>query len=176
MSLYVLFLNLCMTKVPFESKHSGISWDHSQDLRFSLSSEVVLFMRSINMENAVSILLGSGLYAEVVLMLRYMYIVVLKWGSTVIYRPQCMYSVVYCTITQMAYELYDENDSNVATFHAFCRDFDSSGFEHVFVGETRGRDVIGFHNWIQFYLQEKKGNIDYRGYFRRGTVSGRVIF
>jgi poly(U)-specific endoribonuclease len=45
----------------------------------------------------------------------------------------------------------------------------SSGFEHVFVGETRAHDVTGFHNWIQFYLQEKTGNIDYRGYFRRGT-------
>ncbi|XP_067915429.1 uridylate-specific endoribonuclease B [Heterodontus francisci] len=42
---------------------------------------------------------------------------------------------------------------------------DSSGFEHVFVGETRGgRTVIGFHNWIQFYLQEKLGHVDYRGY------------
>ncbi|XP_032895241.1 poly(U)-specific endoribonuclease-B-like [Amblyraja radiata] len=41
----------------------------------------------------------------------------------------------------------------------------SSGFEHVFVGETRGgRTVIGFHNWIQFYLQEKLGHVDYRGY------------
>uniref|UniRef100_A0A8K9UD66 Uridylate-specific endoribonuclease n=1 Tax=Oncorhynchus mykiss TaxID=8022 RepID=A0A8K9UD66_ONCMY len=27
---------------------------------------------------------------------------------------------------------------------------DSSGFEHVFVGETRG----GFHNWIQLYMQK----------------------
>lgn len=47
---------------------------------------------------------------------------------------------------------------------------DSSGFEHVFVGETKGQDVIGFHNWIQLYLQEKLGNVDYKGYFRRGTV------
>lgn len=45
------------------------------------------------------------------------------------------------------------------------RALDSSGFEHVFVGETRGgKDVLGFHNWIQFYLQEKAGNVDYQGY------------
>ncbi|XP_051955816.1 uridylate-specific endoribonuclease B-like [Xyrauchen texanus] len=42
---------------------------------------------------------------------------------------------------------------------------DSSGFEHVFVGETRGgHTVIGFHNWIQLYLQEKLGHIHYKGY------------
>lgn len=35
----------------------------------------------------------------------------------------------------------------------------------MFVGETRGgRTVIGFHNWIQLYLQEKLGHIDYKGY------------
>lgn len=45
------------------------------------------------------------------------------------------------------------------------RALDSSGFEHVFVGETKGgKDVLGFHNWIQFYLQEKAGNVDYQGY------------
>ncbi|XP_019645212.1 PREDICTED: poly(U)-specific endoribonuclease-B-like [Branchiostoma belcheri] len=48
---------------------------------------------------------------------------------------------------------------------------DSSGFEHVFVGETRGRnkEVTGLHNWVQFYLQEKKGSIDYTGFKSRGT-------
>ena len=47
------------------------------------------------------------------------------------------------------------------------RVLDSSGFEHVFVGETRGRkEVIGFHNWIQFYLQENEGNMDYQGWAR----------
>ena len=38
----------------------------------------------------------------------------------------------------------------------------------MFVGESRGhegaREVTGFHNWIQFYLQEKAGHIDYKGW------------
>ncbi|XP_076463167.1 poly(U)-specific endoribonuclease-A-like isoform X2 [Babylonia areolata] len=46
----------------------------------------------------------------------------------------------------------------------------SCSFEHVFVGEGRGDEFIGLHNWIQFYLQEKAGNIDYHGFFRRETV------
>lgn len=45
---------------------------------------------------------------------------------------------------------------------------DSCGFEHVFVGETKGGDeVIGLHNWVQFYLQEKLGHVDYKGYKAR---------
>ncbi|XP_046890217.1 uridylate-specific endoribonuclease C [Hypomesus transpacificus] len=45
---------------------------------------------------------------------------------------------------------------------------DSCGFEHVFVGETKhGSDIIGFHNWVQFYLQEKSSNLDYKGYKAR---------
>lgn len=43
---------------------------------------------------------------------------------------------------------------------------DSSGFEHVFVGEARDGQVTGFHNWIQFYLEEKHGKVDYRGYLK----------
>ena len=51
--------------------------------------------------------------------------------------------------------------------------YDSSGFEHVFVGETRGADeVIHFHNWIQFYLQEKAGHVDYQGYIPTSCTDG----
>lgn len=50
------------------------------------------------------------------------------------------------------------------------RDFDSSSFEHVFVGEHRNNEFIGLHNWIQIYLLEKAGKIDYHGYFRRETI------
>ncbi|KAJ7952613.1 poly(U)-specific endoribonuclease-B [Quillaja saponaria] len=52
----------------------------------------------------------------------------------------------------------------------------SSAFEHVFVGEIKQRgeqEVSGFHNWIQFYLEEAKERVDYQGYIfprRRGQI------
>ncbi|XP_062146377.1 uncharacterized protein LOC133854277 isoform X1 [Alnus glutinosa] len=52
----------------------------------------------------------------------------------------------------------------------------SSAFEHVFVGEIKQRgevEVSGFHNWLQFYLEEAKGRVDYQGYIfprRRGQI------
>ena len=60
-------------------------------------------------------------------------------------------------------------------FEPYSRDGnqrDSSGFEHVFIGEVQDNAISGFHNWIQFYHQEQKGNIDYRGYIKpRGSKS-----
>ncbi|XP_020482664.1 uridylate-specific endoribonuclease C [Labrus bergylta] len=45
---------------------------------------------------------------------------------------------------------------------------DSCGFEHVFVGETKyNHEIMGLHNWIQFYLQEKHNHVDYKGYKAR---------
>ena len=46
---------------------------------------------------------------------------------------------------------------------------DSSGFEHVFVGEEDPKDskIVGLHNWIQMYIQEG-------GALPPGVVSGLV--
>lgn len=66
---------------------------------------------------------------------------------------------------QIWFEMYSRTKGN--------RNMDSSGFEHVFVGESRNKDVIGFHNWIQFYLQEKNGQVDYQGYIRSRGVRGK---
>lgn len=41
---------------------------------------------------------------------------------------------------------------------------DSSGFEHVFVGELDEGHVKGLHNWIQTMVEESRGNLDYMGF------------
>lgn len=47
---------------------------------------------------------------------------------------------------------------------------DSCGFEHVFVGETKhGKEIMGLHNWVQFYHQEKNNHVDYKGYKARNN-------
>jgi poly(U)-specific endoribonuclease len=43
---------------------------------------------------------------------------------------------------------------------------DSSGFEHVFVGEIRDGEVIGMHSWLQLYNEERNGRLDYQGFIR----------
>ncbi|KAL3317898.1 hypothetical protein Ciccas_003437, partial [Cichlidogyrus casuarinus] len=41
---------------------------------------------------------------------------------------------------------------------------DSSAYEHVFSGETKFGHILGFHNWVRFYFEEKAGKINYQGY------------
>ena len=47
----------------------------------------------------------------------------------------------------------------------------SSGFEHVFTGEIKNEEVSGFHNWIQFFIEEQKGSVDYLGYIKPRSKS-----
>ena len=41
----------------------------------------------------------------------------------------------------------------------------SSGWEHVYSGEWKGKEIDGQHNWVRYYLLEKAGDINYHGYF-----------
>ncbi|XP_032684675.1 poly(U)-specific endoribonuclease homolog isoform X2 [Odontomachus brunneus] len=47
----------------------------------------------------------------------------------------------------------------------------STGFEHVFMAETRQTDssteVLGLHNWIYFNAEETKRRVDYLGYINK---------
>ncbi|KAL7486371.1 hypothetical protein ACHAW6_011964 [Cyclotella cf. meneghiniana] len=87
----------------------------------------------------------------------------------------------YCLVKKASYNRSPVPDSesgfkhvlNSIWFELYSRSgggrrskLDSSGFEHVFVGEVKNGQVSGFHNWIQFYLEEKAGNVDYRGYIK----------
>ncbi|KAM6948090.1 uridylate-specific endoribonuclease A [Lycodopsis pacificus] len=54
-------------------------------------------------------------------------------------------------LKMMWFGLYSRNNNKM----------DSSGFEHIFAGEIKGGKVSGFHNWIQLYLLEKTGKMNY---------------
>ncbi|KAB1228241.1 Poly(U)-specific endoribonuclease-B [Morella rubra] len=70
------------------------------------------------------------------------------------------------TMTSLWFDLYHRGGTSGS----------SSSFEHVFVGEIKQRgekEVSGFHNWLQFYLEEAKGRVNYQGYIfprRRGQI------
>ncbi|KAK6173058.1 hypothetical protein SNE40_016592 [Patella caerulea] len=59
-------------------------------------------------------------------------------------------------LKEMWFNLYPRSSSKPV--------LDSSGFEHVLVGEEKSTSIGGFHNWIQFYLEEKAGRLDYTGW------------
>lgn len=50
----------------------------------------------------------------------------------------------------------------------------SSGFEHVFLGETRSSTVLGLHGWLYFHYQETVGLLDYRAHRQFVTNMNRV--
>ncbi len=53
---------------------------------------------------------------------------------------------------------------------------DSSGFEHVFCGEITGEPpkVVGCHNWLKIYVEERLRRFDYKGYIKPRARGGRV--
>jgi len=51
----------------------------------------------------------------------------------------------------------------------------SSAFEHVFLGETKRRDIKGAHNWFQIYKEEKWGNLNYLGQSSKVVFANDVI-
>ncbi|CAJ0606151.1 unnamed protein product [Cylicocyclus nassatus] len=54
---------------------------------------------------------------------------------------------------------------------------DTSGFEHVFIGEVKNHEITGMHNWISFYQLDKNETkeFDYKGYvIKRGVRCNRV--
>ncbi|KAL6732713.1 hypothetical protein Aduo_003444 [Ancylostoma duodenale] len=56
---------------------------------------------------------------------------------------------------------------------------DTSGFEHVFIGEEKRGEVSGLHNWVRFYLLEKNSTeqFDYKGFIvKRGEVMASLKF
>ncbi|XP_058448210.1 endoribonuclease CG2145-like [Malaya genurostris] len=49
----------------------------------------------------------------------------------------------------------------------------SSGFEHVFLNEVSNRTMIGLHNWVYLYEQEKAGHLDYQGYLKKFDLGSK---
>jgi len=57
---------------------------------------------------------------------------------------------------------------NTAWFGLYRRKVpnDSSGFEHVFLGEREEGKVVGLHNWLQIRSEEIAGRLNYKGKIR----------
>lgn len=50
----------------------------------------------------------------------------------------------------------------------------SSAFEHIFLSEIKNGTIMGLHNWLYFYEQEKAGKLDYKGYIKKVDLGNNV--
>ncbi|XP_077997385.1 uridylate-specific endoribonuclease C-like [Glandiceps talaboti] len=74
--------------------------------------------------------------------------------------------LVYKGLVDPDYEVNFREELETMWFHLYTRSsgpLDSSGFEHVFVGEVKN-NAVGSQNWIQLYLEERNNLADYHGY------------
>uniref|UniRef100_A0A915DAP1 Endoribonuclease n=1 Tax=Ditylenchus dipsaci TaxID=166011 RepID=A0A915DAP1_9BILA len=56
---------------------------------------------------------------------------------------------------------------------------DTSGFEHVFMGEAKNGEISGLHNWVRLYYLEKNSSpgFDYKGFLvKRFNIFGAIKF
>ncbi|XP_031771060.1 poly(U)-specific endoribonuclease homolog isoform X1 [Apis florea] len=65
-------------------------------------------------------------------------------------------------------------------FHLYPRSkgiiLDSSGFEHVFIGERKShKNIIGLHNWIFFFYGESSNKINYFGFANSKKIVNKAI-
>ena len=90
------------------------------------------------------------------------------WCLTILGKIFPTQSVFRSTLKELWFNLYPRSSS--LNFD------DSSGFEHVMVGELNGGKVSGFHSWLQFYLQEKAGNLQFSSLVADKQVSMKIRF
>ena len=68
------------------------------------------------------------------------------------------------TLRLIWFDLYKRSSSGYA--------LDSSGFEHVMIGDYKSSNVAsGLHYWLSFYEEEKKGDLNYYGHTCKTQVS-----
>uniref|UniRef100_A0A914P9I8 Endoribonuclease n=1 Tax=Panagrolaimus davidi TaxID=227884 RepID=A0A914P9I8_9BILA len=56
---------------------------------------------------------------------------------------------------------------------------DTSGFEHVFVGESKNGEIAGLHSWLRFYQLERNhtAELDYQGFIiKRFDILAMIRF
>eukprot|EP01026_Neomeris_dumetosa_P034890 TRINITY_DN2793_c0_g1_i7.p1 TRINITY_DN2793_c0_g1~~TRINITY_DN2793_c0_g1_i7.p1 ORF type:complete len:286 (-),score=38.66 TRINITY_DN2793_c0_g1_i7:196-1053(-) len=97
--------------------------------------------------------------------------------NAILETPVMKYTHRYLCLKGLASEDVEQfrNELYRVWFKLYRRDanYDSCGFEHVFVGEEDDGKIKGLHNWIQMYVEESKGKLDYMGFIKPRRRRGR---